>query len=108
MPRRIVTRRAVGLSDFTLNEKLSFLSGWTPDNPPHRGRWNSMAAYLSDFSAVRAELVARFRVVPAVRDKVIFGDLALAYREKHGAEALERASYVEIRYGQQELIDETK
>ncbi|MCC7179034.1 MAG: hypothetical protein IT177_11650 [Acidobacteria bacterium] len=97
---RAVTSRP--LSDFTATEQFCFFSSWMPagqygmPEPPTWGacRWATWDEYITDFEQVEAALRQRFAHVR----REPFGALARAYQRQHGAAALARASYGQIRH----------
>lgn len=105
MPGRPTTPRRPSrrsLADYSLAEALAFLAGWLPPGHPGRiigpanwtsTRWQSWREYLDDFALLEGELRQRFP-----RKPVMFADKALAYRRRHGAAALDGATYEAIKY----------
>jgi hypothetical protein len=88
------------LREFSLVEKMAFVSSWFPPNQhehPMRQwascRWTSWDSYIRDYLAVRDEARDHFPQL----GRPLFAERVLAYRERHGAEALSRASYTDIR-----------
>ncbi len=84
------TMRARGatrpLSDVSVVDVLSFGTGWQ-----HRRRWPTRAAFVADYQAVRTAFLARYA------GRTPFAELALRYRQAHGAAALEAADTMTIR-----------
>jgi len=96
-----IRRRTIGgrsLRDFTLWQRLCFLSAWSPpqawDAPHGENPWTTWTEYLEDFVQVRDELIAHRH--PGVTGP-LFGDRVIAYRETHGQAALDVATYEDIR-----------
>ena len=71
------------LSDFTVLERLQIGTGWT-----WRRRWPTMAAFLADYASIREEYLGRYRHLR----RPPFAELALRYRQAHGAAALAAAT----------------
>jgi hypothetical protein len=94
-PLRVPRRKPVPrLADFSIPEKLDFLSGWTPS---HGGRWHTWDEYLSDYEHVRAELHERYRTGPRSGDRAPFAESAKQYLAQHGRAALQAATWSDIR-----------
>lgn len=83
------------LADFTLREKLLFLSGWHPGTSGTR--WRTWAEYLADYQAVRLELHERFRTGAKAAFPEPYAEAALRILTDHGAEALDATTYQDIR-----------
>lgn len=98
MARRLTPHAAApSLDDYKLIEKMAFLSSWSPTSRRTR-RWSSWAAYVEDYRALRPQLLQAFRSGQRSEFGPLFGDRVLAFVERHGLAALDRASYADIRY----------
>lgn len=98
MRRRIVPAPQRSLSEFRFRERMCFLIGWAPDESRYYdARWRTWEEFVADYSAVRDEIL-RTRRAPGS----CFGERALSYRTRHGAAALARASYMDIRHDESE------
>jgi hypothetical protein len=104
MPTMKASSPSVTVADLSLAEKMGLVVGWLPPGGSEPGgseprprswntcRWRSWREYLDAFAAVEAELYERF----AHARRPIFAERARAYRERFGAEALDRAAYTDI------------
>ena len=84
---------AITFAELDPRDVLCLISAWRPGDPADR--WRSWAEFLRDFTALRPELVARFG--DRLGGRPLFGDRVSAYLARHGAAALERASYEQLR-----------
>lgn len=90
--------RQLDASTYSLRELMRFVSGWSPAWPDDsRGAWREWREFVRDYEALRPQLVAKFRSGPRTSFRPMFGDLALAFREKHGAAAMAVATSEQIR-----------
>jgi hypothetical protein len=89
------------VSDLNVHEKLAMVSAWLPPGqseyppPPSWGqcRWRDWDTFIADYLAVRDELRVRF----AHTRHPLFGELAHAYRSRHGLAALNNATCQDIK-----------
>ena len=85
----------VRVSDLQVDEELALtLPGWSPGSSTSTARWTSWTDYLSTYGKVRAELL--FRMAARSDDAEPWAELVYRYRDEHGVEALEVASYDDI------------
>jgi hypothetical protein len=84
------------LSEFSIDEILSFSSAWSPPKrwEPWRTieRWQSWDEYVRDWQAVREEWLSLGR-----GPRPSFADLVVRYLARYGREALERARFEDIK-----------
>jgi hypothetical protein len=97
-PLRQPKTRTVQLRDFSMRERLCFLSAWSPPkNEFDRGhsRWQTWADFVRDYEAVRTELLERH--AERCSERPIFAERVLKFRDTYGMEELKAASYEDIR-----------
>jgi hypothetical protein len=87
------------LSEFSIDEILSFSSAWSPPKSwePWRAaeRWQSWDAYLTDWAAVRDEWLST-----GLGPQPPFADRVVRYLARYGAEALAHARFEDIKYSE--------
>lgn len=85
------------LSALTPFDALCFLSGWHPPITEHdrlRSRWQTWDQYLDTWRRVRAAFDAS-----ALPREDRFVDRVVEFVDRHGREALDDASYENLKYG---------
>lgn len=91
------------LSDFKLPDLLALLSGWLPPGHPERfhryanTRWQSWGEYVADARRLHADLRGKFRTGARAGLRPMFAECVVAFVDQFGMDALDRASYQDIR-----------
>ena len=91
------------LSDYRLPDIMALISGWLPPGHSKRfhrygpTRWDSWSAYLADARRLRADLRIKFRSGARAHMRPLFAECVVAFVDQSGIDALDSASYEDIR-----------